>query len=380
MELNGLMVDPTKVGASPPPPGVTPNLVDPYSQSDFVVATVIVCLIVATPLCWARMYTRIFITRQPDWDDCLSLVAWMGFVVYCVLGLEANRWGLGAHQWNVSLARAATIGNLANIVTILNAPLIFVTKLSILLQYIRIFMPDRAGVTYRTTQLIIWFNLLYYTALMFADIFQCTPREKIWHPWVAGRCINLRVTYIAGATINIVSDVAMLVLPLNAVWHLHMPNKKKWGVSAVFGAGIIACASSILRLYESVRYCQTKDQSWHLLRLGLWTTAELCSGLVIGCLPVMPKFYRHFAHAISTKLTSYRTPTSGGTNRVLIGSSSSRKKMPIWNSNENRYATKREYTELNDHCSAGAKIKPMGRVDPDLERSVEVGFVGERAV
>ena len=68
--MDGTMIDPTKVGALPPPPGVTPNLVDPYSQTDLLVATIVVCLTIATPLLWARLYTKFFVTRMPGWDDC----------------------------------------------------------------------------------------------------------------------------------------------------------------------------------------------------------------------------------------------------------------------------------------------------------------------
>lgn len=113
------------------------------------------------------------------------------------------------------------------------------TKLSILLQYIRIFMPHHTGIMYGITHLIIWFNLLLYTAVTFVEIFQCTPRAKIWQPQLPGHCINVNVAFITTAAINIVSDIAMLILPLNAIWHLHMPSNRKWGMSAVFGTGVL---------------------------------------------------------------------------------------------------------------------------------------------
>ena len=64
--------DPTKVGLLPSPPGVIPNLVNPYSQTNVLVATIVVCLTVSTPLVWGRVYTRFVITRQHGWDDCES--------------------------------------------------------------------------------------------------------------------------------------------------------------------------------------------------------------------------------------------------------------------------------------------------------------------
>lgn len=100
-------------------------------------------------------------------------------------------------------------------------------------------MPSHTGTTYWITHLIIWVNFLLYTAVMFVEIFQCTPREKIWNPSLSGHCININVVFISTAAINVVSDFTMLFLPLNAIWHLQMPTSRKLGVSAVFAVGIL---------------------------------------------------------------------------------------------------------------------------------------------
>lgn len=57
-------------GALPPPPGVTPNFVDPYSISGYIIATSVACFGFSTLLVWARMYTRFYITMSHGWDDC----------------------------------------------------------------------------------------------------------------------------------------------------------------------------------------------------------------------------------------------------------------------------------------------------------------------
>ena len=100
-------------------------------------------------------------------------------------------------------------------------------------------MPSHVGLMYWTTHIIIWFNLLLYGAVMFVEIFQCAPRAKIWKPWLPGHCIDINIAFITTAAINIISDVAILVLPMKIIWHLQMPIKRKWGVTAMFGTGVL---------------------------------------------------------------------------------------------------------------------------------------------
>ena len=115
---------------------------------------------------------------------------------------------------------------------------ILVTKLAILVQYLRIFVPSRNKVFY-LTHFIIWFNVLFYIAVALVTIFQCTPREKIWQPFLPGKCVNFNAILIAGAAINVASDFAILALPIGSVWRLQMALRNKVGISAIFAVGLL---------------------------------------------------------------------------------------------------------------------------------------------
>ena len=75
--------------------------------------------------------------------------------------------------------------------------------------------------------------------MMLFEIFECTPREKIWNPSLPGTCINIQLSFVITAVINIVSDVTILLLPLAWIWQLQMPVTRKLGVSAVFATGLL---------------------------------------------------------------------------------------------------------------------------------------------
>jgi hypothetical protein len=127
---------------------------------------------------------------------------------------------------------------LANVLEVFYNPLIFLTKLSILLQYQRIFCPHRNGI-FRLIWALIIFNLLFYIAVMIPQILACSPREKIWHPLIPGKCLDLASILIAGAVVNIISDFSILILPIYSVWQLQLNTARKIGVSSVFATGLL---------------------------------------------------------------------------------------------------------------------------------------------
>jgi hypothetical protein len=58
------------VGVIPPPPGVTPNFIDPVSKAHVVIITVIVVTSISAFSTGIRHYTALFITRHVRIDDC----------------------------------------------------------------------------------------------------------------------------------------------------------------------------------------------------------------------------------------------------------------------------------------------------------------------
>lgn len=149
------------------------------------------------------------------------------------------------------------------------------------------------------SHLIIWIlivaNLLLYVALGLAFVFACSPREKIYHPAIEGRCISATVCMTAAAALNVASDISILVIPLFGIAKLQMPLKKKLITSSVFGIGILyvttvnqpqqalvdsrgsadsshsAIAASCVRMYYGIELFSNEDSTWVFMGVGNWT-------------------------------------------------------------------------------------------------------------
>lgn len=70
-----------------------------------------------------------------------------------------------------------------------------------------------------------------------------------------------------------------------------------------------ACITSILRTYYTWKIVQSPDISYNMVPMGMWTYAELSTGIVISCLPVIPKFFQHIGPKVSSALTFRSRPT-----------------------------------------------------------------------
>ena len=53
------------------------------------------------------------------------------------------------------------------------------------------------------------------------------------------QCVNDYAVLMTASVVNVTTDVIILVIPIAAVWGLHMPREKKWRLSAVFAVGTL---------------------------------------------------------------------------------------------------------------------------------------------
>lgn len=59
----------THIPALPPPPGVTPNFIDPKSRALMVIVTSILCLVLLITVSLLRFYTNLGIKKSLKADD-----------------------------------------------------------------------------------------------------------------------------------------------------------------------------------------------------------------------------------------------------------------------------------------------------------------------
>lgn len=119
------------------------------------------------------------------------------------------------------------------------ATMIFL-KTAILLEWARIFGTGGRKTFRWTCYIIAVVNSIYYVFNIILECTSCTPRAYYWDKTIpGGHCSNGAVLALTSAVINLLLDVAMLVLPQGMIWRLNMSTKKRVGVSTVFIIGLL---------------------------------------------------------------------------------------------------------------------------------------------
>ncbi len=114
--------------------------------------------------------------------------------------------------------------------------LLYTIKLSALSLYLRLFSANKR---FKLT-VYVAMGIVVATALAFLLVtcLQCIPLRILWQlDFQNGHCINIPRMAFIGVIVNALTDVLVLCLPLPLIWRLHLPLRKKIGVTLIFASG-----------------------------------------------------------------------------------------------------------------------------------------------
>jgi sulfite exporter TauE/SafE len=124
----------------------------------------------------ARMGTRMFIAKQTGLDDAFIVAAAVFSLMYCIMTYNQAEQGMGLHVWDPSIDTVTMSIFFWGALWSYYAALGF-TKLSILLQYLRIF-PQK---TFRKACYgLIGVTVLWTLWAVFSSMVMCVPIHAFW--------------------------------------------------------------------------------------------------------------------------------------------------------------------------------------------------------
>ena len=124
---------------------------------------------------------------------------------------------------------------------LLYPPTIAVIKISTLLLYARIFHGQ-------TFKYVLWavglFISTYSAVLMIVMLLQCSPLSKFWDHTVNGKCFDIAKVWMVMGSLNVLTDLLLLILPLPSLWRLQMRRRTKVQVAGIFSIGSLSVTRS----------------------------------------------------------------------------------------------------------------------------------------
>ncbi|KXS99891.1 hypothetical protein AC578_4480 [Pseudocercospora eumusae] len=240
-----------------------------------------------------RLYTRIRIVRNPDWDDLLSALA-LGFTcVFTVCVALETYYGLGRHL------NTLTKDERINSLLWLWISVIFyhiglgLAKLAILAQCLRVFGSIRRFqiAAWIVASIIVSYSIWAIVSL----IFLCKPITYFWHPDAEGKCLPKLPIWFLNSALGIFTDILVAILPLPVVKSLRLPRRQKNMLMLVFALGGSVCIITIIRLYSLYAVTISNDDSYDNPQAAIYSTIEIAATIIFGCLPAYNAFVaQHF--------------------------------------------------------------------------------------
>ncbi|KAL3462034.1 hypothetical protein BJX64DRAFT_288775 [Aspergillus heterothallicus] len=199
-----------------------------------------------------RLYTRFLQRTVPDLSDYMLLI---GFLM-----------APGSIVWYGSTAAI---------------------RVSMTLFYRQLFHPVKTFI--RISSGVIALNALALLVVIVTVLTICRPMRYAAFPEGDGHCGDVRSFQSYTSASAIVLDAITVALPMPLLWNLSMTRRRKWGLSVIFGLGILICATTVLRLIISYEFYPNRPTIQAAVASFL-AGLEPTLGIIIACMPFFPAF------------------------------------------------------------------------------------------
>ncbi|PMD26717.1 hypothetical protein NA56DRAFT_685042 [Hyaloscypha hepaticicola] len=287
-----------------------------------VVIVSVVFVILAAICISMRLYARLIVLKNSGYDELAISASFVCSIALLILTGEQVRYGEGLHYQAVIAKNpddfTQQLKYLWISIIVYNASLCL-TKISIILQYLRVFVGS--GVR-RACWATLAFVICYGIYTISISIFACIPISGFWSSTPGAHCVSKKFSWFFNASFNILSDSVILILPMPTLKSLKLPTRQKAGVMMIFALGGFVCLVSVLRLQSLYVISKSLDPTYDNVGASIWSNIEVYTGIICASLPaVKPVVGKLFPKLLSsTRSDTNRTnfPDSGFGNNSSV--------------------------------------------------------------
>ncbi|KAI9851754.1 MAG: hypothetical protein M1838_002831 [Thelocarpon superellum] len=263
-------------------------------------------VVISTIAVSLRFYSRRMSRTPLGADDWVTIVALaVTYAAFIIIAFMLYPSGLGRHQVILSVSTLERDLKLLYAFLIVYSAAYPLIKISILLLFHRVFVIRRFQLFIRFWTVFVAFQAL---AAIFTSVFFCMPINGFWDINQPAQCVSDVKSYVAHASLNVCTDLVVLISPMPIIWNLCISRQQKIVVSAIFALGSLVFICTVFRI---VAFYQIDDfdRTWTYINTAYWTISELSLGMLCACLPTMrPLFRRVFTLSLSSGSSGSQRP------------------------------------------------------------------------
>ena len=196
-------------------------------RSNAVFAVTITMVVLSTLFVSCRMVSRAAIVKKISIDDYFIILAWNIALGLSFAVCYGTAWGLGRHEADVPDNWQSSLRKADYAFTVLYQPALMALKTSILAFYLTF------STTHRVFKWACIATLVVVNAggiaLTLVSVLQCRPVSATFQEVVpaSARCTDIVTIYLSSAPLNLITDFAILFLPMPILTAMRLPRKQK---------------------------------------------------------------------------------------------------------------------------------------------------------
>ncbi|KAM7197565.1 hypothetical protein V8F33_005531 [Rhypophila sp. PSN 637] len=276
----------------PPPPEIlatwpTPNYENPESRGPSLLIIEVITLLLALLALAIRLYVKFGLLRKPRWDDYLMIMAAVsatGLTISICLANTLYKWD--HHIWDLQFDDLVTARKVSLAAQLLYLLASTVAKISILLSYIALAVPD--STLHRASQVTIVFIVLSNLSIFIVILAQCKPVSSYWNIMKVNEDCHIREGHflMAQAGMTVIMDLLVWILPLPTLYKARLPFRQRLALIVLFSFGAVVVVAACLRTYWLWWAAIISwDMTWDCFDEWIWTAVEVHLGIICGCVP-----------------------------------------------------------------------------------------------
>ncbi|KAI7150661.1 hypothetical protein KC324_g15497, partial [Hortaea werneckii] len=143
------------------------------------------------------------------------------------------------------------------------------------------------------------FTAAWTLSFMLCLVFNCNPTQAYWKAFDPTwhrqySCVDTTFINLLAGIFAIASDIYSIALPCLVTRNFRIPSGQKLALNAIFLAGILVVAASIVRTYYLYEVGHNSDVSWLIFDVYVWAQVELQLGIMLASAPALRIFFRRY--------------------------------------------------------------------------------------
>ncbi|KAJ5895948.1 uncharacterized protein N7473_005347 [Penicillium subrubescens] len=268
-----------------------------------------------------RLSTRWFIGRVVHPDDILLGISLLLGIIQSVLAQLAISNGLGRRLLNIGDHQLEKYLKYEYAAQILLIATIAFSKLSLGLLFKNLMTSRRSSITNQTLMGVI-------IAWALASIIALALRCSMPTPWKwdqHDQCINQAALFQAIAAFNILTDIALVVLPCLLLRNVQLTRLKRFRIMALLASRFLVCIAAGIEIKYTVRMLNSPDIPWANTNSTIWDQTMMNLSIITTALPSLGRLVIELqpsihAFTINDDPNDIRAP-GGGYNFSSMGKS-----------------------------------------------------------